>query len=173
MKKIFLKNIVLIITIAGMFYACRKKDVYPVEPEIKFENFITIYNYGQSYPERGVLVFSFTDGDGDIGLFQDDTIPPYDYNLFISYFEIQNGDTIEVFLTQTDPATGDVDTLNFNGRIPILTPFGSNKSISGEVEDTIFIHNPASPFDTIMFKAYIVDRALHHSNTITTPLIVR
>ena len=173
MKSIIFKNIILLFIIASVFYACKKKDVYPVIPEIKFENFLTITNVGQSFPERGVLIFSFTDGDGDIGLYQSDTLPPYDFNLFISYFEIQNGDTVEVFLTQTDPATGDVDTLNFNGRIPILTPLGSNKSISGEVEDTIFIHNPSSPFDTIMFKAYIVDRALHKSNTISTPLILR
>ena len=173
MKKIFLKNIILIFVIAGVFYACKKKDVYPIEPEIKFENFLTIYNNGQSFPDRGVLIFSFTDGDGDIGLYQSDTLPPFDFNLFISYFEIQNGDTVEVFLFQTDPATGDIDTLNFNGRIPILTPVGSNKSISGEVEDTVFIHDPTSPYDTIMFKAYIVDRALHQSNVISTPLIVR
>ncbi len=173
MKNFIFKNIILLTLIAGVFYACKKKDVYPIIPEIKFENFLTITNAGQSFPERGVLIFSFTDGDGDIGLYQSDTLPPYDFNLFISYFEIQNGDTVEVFLTQTDPATGDIDTLNFNGRIPILTPPGSNKSISGEVEDTIFIHNPASPFDTIMFKAYIVDRALHKSNTISTPLILR
>jgi len=173
MKKFLLRHIILIIVIVGMFYSCKKKDVYPTVPEIKFENFLTIYYGGLSYPDRGVLIFSFTDGDGDIGLYQSDTLPPYDYNLFISYFEIQNGDTVEVFLTQTDPATGDIDTLNFNGRIPLLTPPGSNKSISGEVEDTIFIHNPLSPFDTIMFKAYMVDRALHKSNTITTPLIIR
>ncbi len=171
--KRFLINIAIVLIIAGVFYACKKKDVYPVIPEIKFENFLTITNAGQSFPDRGVLIFSFTDGDGDIGLYPSDTLPPYDFNLFITYFEIQNGDTVEVFLTQTDPATGDVDTLNFNGRIPILTPFGSNKSISGEVEDTLFIHNPASPFDTIMFRAYIVDRALHKSNIITTPLIIR
>jgi len=65
------------------------------------------------------------------------------------------------------------DTIYHNARIPVLTPDGSNKSIKGEIEDTLFIYNYESEFDTIMFEAYIVDRALHKSNTIETPIIIR
>ncbi|MEZ5197076.1 MAG: hypothetical protein R2764_11905 [Bacteroidales bacterium] len=54
--------------------------------------------------------------------------------------------------------------------MPILTPFGSNKSIKGTIDDTLFMYNYQGSFDTIMFDAYLVDRALNKSNRILTPL---
>lgn len=153
--------------------ACNKAETYPIIPEIEFESYLRLFNPSLNVYDRGVLKISFTDGDGDIGLRQDQTEPPYDYNFFINFFEIQYGDTVQIFPTITDPGTGDIDTLTFNQRIPYLTPLGSIKSIQGEIEDTLQAYNFNSTFDTILFTAYIVDRKLHKSNTITTPLIVR
>lgn len=144
-------------------------EEYPIIPEIKFENFILLLNTQSGIIERGVLKISFKDGDGDIGLYQSDTAAPYDFNMFIDYYEIQNKDTVEIFLV--DPLNGDTST--FNARIPILTPTGSDKSIKGDIEDTLFIYDPTSAYDTIMFKVYIMDRALHKSNVVTTPIINR
>jgi hypothetical protein len=157
--------IVFFVVLAG----CLKEEEYPIVPEIKFEDFILLLNTQTGIIERGVLRISFKDGDGDIGLNQNDTAPPYDFNLIIDYFEIQNRDTVRVY--QVDPVSGDTST--FNARIPILTPKGSDKSIKGEIEDTLFIYDPTSAFDTILFKVYLVDRALHKSNVISTPLIRR
>ncbi|MBN2173590.1 MAG: hypothetical protein JW731_05640 [Bacteroidales bacterium] len=168
MKKRITYLVVMMITLA-VFISCSKKEDFPVEPEIKFENFIKLYNPVSGLYERGVLTISFTDGDGDIGLRSSDSLPPYDYNFYIKYFELQNGDTVEVHII--DPVS--LDTLTFNQRIPMLTPDGSDKSIKGEIEDTLFIYNYSSTFDTIMFELYIVDRALHQSNTVQTPLIKR
>lgn len=152
-----------------ILYSCSNEEQYPIIPEIQFEDFVLLYNPTSGLTERGVLKISFKDGDGDIGLRPEETQPPYDYNLFITYFEIQNKDTVEVFLV--DPISG--DTSNFHARIPILTPEGNNKSIKGEIEDTLFVYNPLSDFDTIMYSVYLVDRALHKSNVIQTPLIKR
>lgn len=149
--------------------SCLQDEEYPIIPEITFENFILLFNTQTQIIERGVLKISFKDGDGDIGLYQTDTAPPYDFNLFITYYEIQNKDTVEIFLV--DPISGDTST--FNARIPILTPKGSDKSIKGEIEDTLFIYDPTSPYDTIMFEVYLMDRALHKSNVVKTPLILR
>jgi len=149
--------------------SCQQEETYPIIPEIKFEDFTLLYNQNTGIIERGVLKISFKDGDGDIGLRQNETDPPFDFNLFITYYEIQNNDTVEVFLV--DPVSG--DTANFHARLPILTPEGNNKSIKGEIEDTLFVYNPYSNFDTIMYKVYLVDRALHKSNEILTPLIRR
>lgn len=149
--------------------SCLRDEEYPIIPEIVFEDFLLLFNTQTQIIERGVLTISFKDGDGDIGLHQTDTAAPYDFNLFIKYFEIQNKDTVEIFLV--DPNSGDTST--FNARIPILTPKGSNKSIKGEIEDTMFIYDPTSSFDTIMFEVYLMDRALHKSNVVSTPLIRR
>jgi hypothetical protein len=172
MEKV-LKYLIVFVLMAVVLVACKKAETYPIIPEIKFESYLRLYNPTLNAFDRGVLKISFTDGDGDIGLRQDQTAFPYDYNFYISYFEIQNGDTVRVYPTITDPGTGEVDTLTFDQRIPYLTPLGTIKSIQGEIEDTLQAYNFNSTFDTIMFKAYIVDRALHESNTITTPLIIR
>jgi len=168
-----LKYLIVVTLVLVVVDSCKKAETYPIIPEIKFESYLRLYNPTLNVYDRGVLKISFTDGDGDIGLRQDQTAPPYDYNFFISYFEIQYGDTVRVYPIIIDPGTGEVDTLTFNQRIPYLTPFGTIKSIQGEIEDTLQAYNFNSAFDTIMFKAYIVDRMLHESNTVTTPLIVR
>jgi len=154
--------------------SCKKYEDYPPEPSIKFMD-ITLLRDEQGIDQRGVLRFSFSDGDGNIGLYDYDTLPPYDYNLFVKYFEKQNGVFKEIFLitpNYINDTTIVYDTATFNGRIPILTPAGKNKAISGEIEDTLFVNNPLSSFDTIMFEVYIQDRELNKSNTIQTPPII-
>jgi len=169
MSKRVLKYFGIFLFTSLIILSCIREEEYPIIPEIKFEDFTLLYNPNSGLIERGVLKISFKDGDGDIGLYQHDTAPPYDLNFFITYYEIQNRDTVEIFLV--DPGTGDTST--FNARIPILTPSGSDKSIKGEIEDTLWIYDPSSSYDTIMFKAYLIDRALHESNKVSTPLIVR
>ena len=160
----------LLFTVLLIFFSgCNNEEDYPIIPEIEFEDFILLLNTQTNIIERGVLRISFRDGDGDIGLTEADTAKPYDFNLFIDYFEIQNKDTVPVYLV--DPISGDTST--FNARIPVLTPKGSDKSIKGEIEDTLFIYDPTSSFDTIMFRVYLMDRALHKSNVVETPLIRR
>jgi len=117
--------------------------------------------------EKGILKIFFTDGDDDMGLADWDTLPPFDknskyyYNFFITYFEKQHGEFVEV-----------VPSVTFNSRIPVLTSSSSNGAIKGEIEIELFINNPFSVYDTIRFDAYIADRALHESNIISTPEII-
>ncbi len=170
-----LKRLALLIGLLSLTApSCKKYENYPPEPSIKFMD-ITLLRDQQGIDQRGVLRFSFADGDGNIGLYNNDTLPPYDYNLFVKYFEKQNGVFKEIFLitpNYINDTTIVYDTASFNGRIPILTPAGKNKAISGEIEDTLFVNNPLSSFDTIMFEVYIQDRDLNKSNTIQTPPIV-
>jgi len=158
----FYSKIIFFITggLSLAFFSCSKPETYPVIPFISYQGFTLLLNE-DSITERGILQFSFTDGDGDIGLTQADTLPPYDFNLYVTYFEKQNGIYKKVDLPST-----------LNARIPVLTPSGNIKSIKGDIEDTLYVNNPASTFDTIKFEVYIVDRALHQSNVIETPDIV-
>lgn len=167
-----MKNrITLIFIILLTVASCQKYEEYPLEPRLEFTEFLMLRD-AQGIDQRGILRLSYTDGDGNIGLTEDDTVAPYDYNLFIKYFELQNGVFKEIFLVtsnQINDSTIVYDTATFNGRIPILTPAGKNKAIRGEIEDTLFVNNPLSNFDTIKFEAYIVDRDLNKSNTVSTP----
>lgn len=146
--------------------ACLPNNNFPDTPIIKYIGFEK-FPKSDGTDSTGVLSFSFTDGDGDIGLAQGDTFPPnnfgsqYYYNFFTRYYEKQNGQFVEVVL---DPPN--------NYRIPVLTPSGQNKSLEGDIEVELYINNPLSTYDTIMFEAWIVDQALHESNVIKTEEIV-
>lgn len=173
------KILILILLAGTVVLSCRKFEDFPEIPVITYENFIVLMNQETGITERGVLVFSYTDGNGDLGLDKGDTLPPFDrnseyyYNLIIKYFEKQNGVFVEVPLLSWNSDSSYYDTLTFNSRFPILTPESGNQAIKGVFEDTLFIYNPLSDFDTIMFKAYIFDRALNKSNEIETSEIVR
>jgi len=159
--------------------SCRKFEEFPEIPEITYSHFLVLTNPQTGITERGVLVFSYTDGNGDLGLDSRDTLFPYDkdgnyyYNLMIEYFEKQNGTFVEVPLLSWNSDSSYFDTLTFNSRFPVLTPISGNLNIKGVFEDTLFIYNPLSEFDTIKFKAYIIDRALNRSNEIETDEIIR
>jgi hypothetical protein len=168
LKKAILHTISLGLMILAI-YSCKKQETYPIIPEIKYEDFLLHYNSGINAYDWGVLRITFKDGDGDIGLRQNDVDPPYDFNFFIRLFEIKNGDTAEYIPVVYNPSTQTFDTVTFNQRIPMLTPLGPDKSISGEIEDTLYIFSPDYPLDTIFFEVYIRDRALHKSNTVYTP----
>ncbi len=141
--------------------ACIKEEQYPIEPVINFEQFATARG-SDGKDSLGVLSISYTDGDGDLGYPAIKPDPQYD--LYISYFEMNNG----VLENVTTPSG---DTIQFNARLPYLTPDIANKTIKGEIEDTLTINNPLSDNDTILFRIYLVDRANNKSNTIETPLI--
>ena len=175
-SKIQLFLLILLIAVIG---SCRKVEKFSEIPKIDYQGFTKIYNPDLDIYDRGVLHFTFEDGDGDIGLNSGDTFSPYNpsskyhYNLIITYFEMQNGEIQEVPIVWFNPETEQFDTLSLSARIPNLTPKGVNKAISGDIYDTLFIYNFNSDFDTIKFDAFIVDRALNESNSISTPLIIR
>lgn len=145
--------------------SCQEKIEYPIVPYLDFQDFVFLAGE-DSVVNKGQLIFYFTDGDGDIGLDENDTLPPYDFNLFIDYYERQDGNWTQLVLSQTG------DTINFNGRIPVLTPGGKNKSISGTIEYTLDL-NIFSEYDTFRYEAYLIDRALHESNRVITPALVK
>lgn len=163
-----LSKIILIIvfSLAAFLFSCKEKIKYPIIPAIEYVSFAKHPN-SQGVDDKGTLTFSFTDGDGDIGLRPSDTLYPFDpasqwyYNLFITYYEKQNGDYVAVVLPLTN-----------NSRIPFVTPDGENKSIKGNIEVELFINNPTSSYDTICFDVQIADRALNTSNIIRTPDII-
>ncbi|MGD0709651.1 MAG: hypothetical protein ABR968_00575 [Bacteroidales bacterium] len=163
----FLSNILIIVLFAGMifFSSCEKPPVYPPYPIIQYVSFIKDYPTGEN--QKGALTISFTDGDANFGLAPSDTLAPYNsgskfyYNLFIIYYEKQNGVYVAVKLPFSE-----------NGRIPVVTPAEGTTSLKGIIQDSLYINNPLSLFDTIAFDVSIADRDLHVSNVIRTPDII-
>lgn len=163
MNRKWFSIIVLVIMIC--FSACKPEEKYSIIPAISFVSFEKI-DEGTGVDNKGTLTIHFQDGDGDIGLNVADTLPPfnkdsiYHYNFFITYFEKQHGEYVEVELPMSN-----------NARIPRLSD-AVPESIEGDISIDLYINNVKSKFDTIRFECYIVDRELHKSNTITTPDIV-
>lgn len=158
--------------------SCIKPEPLPEEPSIEFMQFEKMLNEAASSDtllvySRGVLTFSFVDGDGDLGY--DSTASDFvNPNLLINYYEIRNGDTVKTLLLFYDIVNQQYDTTTFNGTLPNLTPYyGAPTAIEGEISDTLFIDDPSSEYDTILFKVRVIDRAGNISNEITTPQIVR
>ncbi|MBV6406044.1 MAG: hypothetical protein GFGODING_02829 [Flavobacteriales bacterium] len=132
-----------------------------MEPHIAFKSFTT-------HGDSASLVITFTDGDGDIGLGQGDTLPPFDvapwfYNLFVEYEERQNGAWVRPTLL-----------LPLYYRIPVIAPTGQDKTLEGElaVALTPWPTVPNTPYDTVRYTVRLVDRALHESNTVNTGPVV-
>ena len=86
---------------------------------------------------------------------------------------MQQGVLTEVPIVWYNSQTGQYDTLTLSARIPNLTPDATNKAISGEIQDTMYIYNFNSVFDTLKFEAFIYDRALNKTVLNTLRLHLR
>ncbi len=155
-------SLFLLILLFGGLTGCVKEQQYPVEPHIEFLSFGT-YRAIDGKDSLGLITISYTDGDGDIGLDSLDKVEPYKYNFYLKLMQQIDGQMVEV-----KPVDSNV---NFNARIPILTPVGRNKNIKGEITMTLELYfaSQALQSDIISFEIYIKDRALNKSNVITTP----
>ncbi len=160
--------------------ACKEKEIYSNIPQIEYKTAYILSSSGKDSLLK--LVFTFKDGDGDIGLNDGDTLPPYNpkfdsitnvslnpyyFNCYVEYREMVNG----VFKPYIAPGT--TDTFQYTYRMPSLTPEGKHKAIRGDIELDVKISTSqrlsTKAIDTIQYNIYIFDRALNKSNKITTP----
>ncbi|MCC7452752.1 MAG: hypothetical protein IT222_01195 [Crocinitomix sp.] len=153
--------------ISIMVSSCFKNQEYPVEPMISDPSFTLL-------GDSAILNFSFTDGDGDIGLDPGDTLSPYEpdsfyyYNLYIDYYEKKD---VGGWQRGRDLFG---DSIVFEYRIKTISVKGKSKAIKGTIEVNMKIFN--SPFstdsDTVRYGIRLIDRALNISNTIETSEVV-
>lgn len=154
--------------------ACQKPVEYPVEPHIAFEGFTYLFDADSTFSGEGIVSFSYTDGDGDLGLDDGDTLPPFGrndahyYNMVVDYLKSVNGEFVKTPLLSWNAQTQSYDTVTFNARFRRLRDSEDPKAISGTMEYKLTVQNPFSPNDTVKFEIRILDRALHESNTIQT-----
>ncbi|MDG2245628.1 MAG: hypothetical protein P8L71_04645 [Flavobacteriales bacterium] len=161
------RNVFMTVILASLALAgCLDPIQYPDEPVISFISLET----GQT----GTLTIGFTDGDGNIGLAQGDTLAPFCpdtcefyYNLFLEYYELQNGEWTHIPL---DPELGQVP---FYYRVPEVTPTGQNQSLNGEIEIDMPAYFLITDFDTCRFEIKLVDRSFNESNIELTNSFVK
>jgi len=157
MEMNFPKVALLLIGVVLVASGCLEREKFPVEPVIEFKSF-------EQFGDSASLVFKFTDGDGDIGLDESDRSSPFDTastfynNLFLEYFELQEG-----VWTPVD--------LPIRYRIKRITPTGQNKALEGEV--AIAMQGFPANFalldsGQVRYSIQLVDRELHMSNVVQT-----
>ena len=153
--------------IVVLLSSCLKQEDFPNRPDVNYIGFFPNPAATSKADSLGFVKFEFTDGDGDLGLSDADSEgefalgEPYYYNLFVRYFEKQNGTFTEV-----------VPPLPFNVRFKRLSSVGgSNSSIQGEMDVRVYA-DITSTYDTVRYEMYIVDRAKQHSDTLVTEAIV-
>jgi len=157
--------------------ACQKPVEYPIEPKIAYEGFTYLFYTDTTFSGEGVISFSYTDGDGDLGLDDYDTLPPFGYrdahyyNMEVDYLKCVNGVFVKTPLLSWNPQTQSFDTISFNARFTRLRDSEEPKAISGKMDYRLVVQNPFSPNDTVKFEIRILDRALHVSNAIQTEAI--
>ncbi|MBL0342417.1 MAG: hypothetical protein IPP71_16830 [Bacteroidetes bacterium] len=156
MKKALIFPIGLFVMLIVVLTGCKDEETYPITPEISFKSLVKFQNVANS--DSLELVFNFTDGDGDIGTAEGDSV---NRDVFVKIFEMKNG----VFVEFTDLAA----PLEYN--IPYLEPRGNNNSLKGEIKINVE-YNVIQPNDTIRYELYIKDRARNRSNSITTSTII-
>lgn len=164
-------------------WGCKKaSDQVSIIPHLEYQSYSTFKDTtGNTYVK---VIFTFTDGDGDLGLNDDDTSgiyhypSKYYYNLYGSYYAKIGDNFVKIWLSyplSDDSATlaKGGDTVQVNGRIPILTPPGKNKAIHGTIEyDIPYTYVSNVPSNSIKYVLWMYDRAFHRSNEIETPEII-
>jgi hypothetical protein len=143
-------------------WQCLDTPNYPVEPQIEFVALSRdTMDQGVFEEDSIFVVFSFQDGDGDIGR------------------DAQSGGNNVFFIDRR------TNTLDNTYGIPEIPEEGAANGVEGEVRillySTCCIYpdgadpctvNPAFPLDTVSYDIYMTDRAGHRSNTIATPPII-
>ena len=177
------RNLIGLFFLALAAFSCQKPVEYPIEPAIEYRGFTYLVDADSTFTGEGIIAFSYTDGDGDLGLDDADTLYPFGfndphyYNMVVDYLKSENGVFVKTPLLSphvpTDPADTLVlfDTVTFNARFHRLRDNDDPKAISGTMEYKLTVQNPFSPNDTVKFEIHILDRALHESNTILTEAI--
>ncbi len=165
-----IKRIVLITTVLTALViaiSCETPEQFPDTPEVSFQSFVfkdTVDILGNEI-KRCYLTIKCIDGDWDVGLSETDTTGVfhrdslYYNNFFINLFAKVNGEFKEITV-----AVG-------NYRVPYIKPPTHNKTYKAEIKVKLEYTQKLFPYDTIQYKFYLVDKKLHRSNVVLTPVI--
>ena len=171
------KLLILLFAVLFALAACQKKPEYPIEPKIAYEGFAYMIDADSTLTGEGVLYISYTDGNGDLGLDDADTLYPFGpndphyYNLIVDYLKWDGTQFVETPLLSWNQQTQSFDTISFNARFKRLVFNDEEKPISGTIDYKMMLLNPLAPNDSFKLRVHIIDRALHKSNTIETEII--
>ena len=158
-----LSKLVILFSIVFAF-SCKKKDPEPVPPIINLID--ARLSTDKSY---AIVRFEFFDGDGDLGLHQEENTGDQEFNLFVDYYEKVNGVwTLKSPIITYNFTESKYDTFDLHARIPFLEN-EAERALEGETQISLLYDFTA---DTFRYDISLKDRALHLSYVITTTELV-
>lgn len=179
-----LKNILFVLLFLFTFFTCYQKPKFPLAPTIRFEKIGNQTAFDTlTLAKEDVVTISlfFQDGDGDLGLNQGDTLPPFQEfedanrtrinpnftNYKVEVFEVIGSEEIPFVFP-------DADKLGFNGRFPRLQEEGKANPLEGTLNYRLrFRQNNRNirPNTLLKFRVRILDRSLNISNEAVTDTV--
>jgi hypothetical protein len=168
-----MKNRILSFTALLFLSACLDKENFSEIPAIRYEN--AVMNKNDASID---IKISFTDGDGDIGLKQNEDYPPYGpcdqyyYNLFIDPYYMDNGNFRIGRKAVDTNCAGDSVKVGYYYRMIYIVPEGKDKSLEGEITVSLNGVLLDYPDDTVKFRIWMVDRAFHMSNVVESAIFI-
>lgn len=156
MKRSFFKYLLLFVIVIVVVYACVKKTTYPTTPVIEF---LAFYPYTGDSAD---LQIKFKDGDGDIGVSENDTT----VTLWANYYY---KDTITQKYRAYTPCLNDCDSLRTGYIVKSPSDAYKGKPISGEISVRLQQFRHSKKIKNIKYVIYLLDKAGNKSNIVTTP----
>ena len=159
MNRVF--SISLIISLLIFSYGCIEIEKLPPQPRVEFRSFTVLDTTDLlgNVTKAGKLTFYFEDGDGDVGLDPNPTLPGDATNLFLTLYRKTDGIML--------PADSIDPLFPSSYRIPYLERLGQNKILKGEIT-VVILYLFYEVTDTIRYDFFIQDRARNESNIETT-----
>lgn len=148
-------------TVLGFDTGCLPDPNYPDEPTLAFEQL------DPRSDGTAKLILGFTDGDGNVGLTQADTLPPFcatcehHFNLVGEYQEWDGGEWVVPTLL-----------VPYAYRVPVATPTGSSPALDGTIEvELTSWYLFGTEADSVRFAWTLWDRDLNPSNEAVTTAV--
>ncbi len=152
--------------------SCKKKKEAAEIPTLEFLSTEFVANNNEL-----LITVHFIDGNGDIGLGDNDTLEIYNcvpdplnpnlctnldyYNYLITSYRRENNEWTDLG-----------ETRGISRRLKRFAPAGQDQYIEGNFEHKINPYDSNQSGDSIKYEIFIKDRALNHSNIVETGLII-
>jgi len=143
---------------------CKKENTTPQPPVITF-----LEARISTSSSASVVKFEFFDENGDLGLRQEENSGEQAFNLFVDYYEKENG----IWILKSPIITfnfteNKFDTTELHLRFPFIEN-EDGSSLTGEAQIDLLYDFTA---DTFRYEIYIKDRSFKKSNTIVSTEII-
>lgn len=165
MKKV---SVLVVFSVVALVTGCYKEVSFDVKPYIEFKDLrkeIRLDQFSGSKKDSVILTIKFQDGDGDLGLNEEEkkaAVTQQDFNYIVRIFRQKKGVFQEV-----------IPEVTYSGFFPRLKVDNKKGPIEGTLDYSFVYFQDFTPKkDSLKYQVTIKDRSGNVSNTIETKVII-